>query len=188
MRTSSISRRLMDRFYAKHRDRLMQETNQANIGGRIATIAAMMIPLAFRITSAFQVVDMKPAERRIVDVKIKRWDPNPVGEDVVTSYANLDPGEGDGSGTAGVIATSNLSYLNFPIYVTRQALRSRITPEAIATAAGSTPMMPSHGYRRRIGVGRDEPTRQITVVSLHCRGHESGQKSGNDCRDIYTGG
>ena len=76
---------LMDRFYAKHRDRLMQETNQSNIGGRIATIAAIMIPLAFRITSAFQVVDMKPADRRIVDVKIKRWNPNPVGEDVVTS-------------------------------------------------------------------------------------------------------
>ena len=132
---------IMDRFYAKNYPTLLQESSQSDIGGRIATISAMVIPLAFRLTTAFAVCDMEPMTTRILDKKIKRWDPNPVDEDVVTSYANLDPGEGDGDGTNGAIATSNLSYLNYPIYSTRQALRSRITPEAIATAAG-TPMMP----------------------------------------------
>ena len=128
---------IMDRYYAKNYDTLLHEaTTQSSIGGRIATIAAIVIPIAWRLTTAFQVCDMEPMmNTRILDKKIKRWDPNPVGEDPLTSYANLDPGEN------GNISESTVSYLNYPIYATRQALRSKITPEAVATAYG-TPMNP----------------------------------------------
>ena len=48
---------------------------------------------------------------------------------------NLDPGEN------GNITQVNDSYLNYPLYATRQALRSLITPDAQATAR-NTPMQP----------------------------------------------
>ena len=128
-------KQVMDRYYAKNYDTLLQETNQSHIGGRIATIGAVVIPIAWRLITAFQVCDLEPMDRRILDKKIKRWSADTTSTDVVTDYANLDPGEG------GTITSVDQQYINFPIYSTRQSLRSKITPEAIATAM-STPMMP----------------------------------------------
>lgn len=109
---------------------------QSDIGGRIASIAAMVIPTAWRMTTAFQVIDLEPMPNRILDKKIRIQDQgNTTDLDVVTQYANLDPGEN------GNISEVNASYLNYPIYATRQALRSKITSEARATAR-NTPMQP----------------------------------------------
>ena len=128
---------VMNAFAHIHGSKLLQENtlSQADIGGRIATISAMVIPIAWRLITAFQVVDTEPMVTRILDKKIRKYTPKPVGEDVVTQYANLDPGE------KGKIEKTKVSYGNFPIYSTRQALRSEITPEAIATAY-NTPMQP----------------------------------------------
>ena len=128
---------VMENFYRVHGSRLLQENtlSQADIGGRIATISAMVIPIAWRFITAFQVVDTEPMTNRILDKKIRKYTPAPVGEDVVSQYANLDPGEN------GKIEKVKASYLNFPIYSTRQALRTEITPNARATAL-NTPMQP----------------------------------------------
>ena len=129
--------RVMESFARIHGGKLLQENtlSQADIGGRIATISAMVIPIAWREITAFQVVDTEPMINRILDKKIRKYTPGTTGEDVVTQYANLDPGEN------GNIERTKVSYTNYPIYSTRQALRTQLTPEAIATAH-NTPMQP----------------------------------------------
>ena len=129
--------RVMENFARIHGSKLLQENtlSQADIGGRIATISMMVIPIAWRLITAFQVVDTEPMVTRILDKKIRKYTPGTTGEDPVTNYANLDPGEN------GTIERTKVSYTNYPIYSTRQALRTEITPEAIATAH-NTPMSP----------------------------------------------
>lgn len=131
--------RVMENFARIHGSKLLQEDasalGQADIGGRIATISAMVIPIAWRMITAFQVVDTEPMVNRILDKKIRKYTPGTTNEDVVTNYANLDPGEN------GKIERTKVSYKNFPIYSTRQALRTEVTPEAAATAH-NTPMQP----------------------------------------------
>ena len=129
---------VMGWFYAANYQTLLHENTlaQADIGGRIASIAAMVIGTAWRRTTAFQVIDLAPMPNRILDKKIQIQDQGDNTDmDVVTSYANLDPGEN------GNITQVNDSYLNYPLYATRQALRSLITPDAQATAR-NTPMQP----------------------------------------------
>ena len=128
---------VMNTFMQAHYSTLMNEdVQQSDIGGRIATIAAMVIPTAWRLTTAFQVVDIEPMPNRVLDKKIRiQAQGNPTNTDFLTQYANLDPGEN------GNIQEVNISYLNYPMYATRQALRSTITPNAIATAR-NTPMQP----------------------------------------------
>ena len=129
---------VMGWFYAANYHTLLHENTlaQADIGGRIASIAAMVIGTAWRRTTAFQVIDLAPMPNRILDKKIQIQDQGDNTDmDVVTQYANLDPGEN------GNITQVNDSYLNYPLYATRQALRSLITPDAQATAR-NTPMQP----------------------------------------------
>ena len=110
--------------------------SQSDIGGRIASIAAMVIPTVWRMMTAFQVVDTEPMPNRLLDKKIRiQAQGHNTSQDVVTLYANLDPGEN------GNIEEVSSKYLNFPLYATRQALRTKVTPEARATAK-NTPMQP----------------------------------------------
>ena len=110
--------------------------SQSDIGGRIATISAMVIPVVWRMMTAFQVVDTEPMPNRLLDKKIRlQAQGHNTSQDVVTLYANLDPGEN------GNIEEVSSKYLNYPLYATRQALRTKITPEARATAK-NTPMQP----------------------------------------------
>ena len=129
--------KIMESFANHYGSRLLQESqlSQADIGGRIATISAMVIPIAWRLITAFQVVDTEPMTTRILDKKIRKYSEDTTSTDVVTQYANLDPGEG------GTIQSTKVTYGTYPIYSTRQALRHEITPEAIATAY-NTPMQP----------------------------------------------
>ena len=109
---------------------------QSDIGGRIASIAAMVIPTVWRMMTAFEVVDTEPMPNRLLDKKIRiQAQGNNTNLDVVSLYANLDPGEN------GNIAEVSSKYLNYPLYATRQALRTKITSEARATAK-NTPMQP----------------------------------------------
>ena len=129
---------VMGAFMAVNHPKLMHENtlSQSDIGGRIATIAAMVIPIAWRMTTAFQVIDLEMMPNRILDKKIRIHDQGHNTDlDFLTQYANLDPGEN------GNIEEVNVSYMNYPLYATRQALRSKITPDAIATAK-NTPMQP----------------------------------------------
>ena len=110
--------------------------SQANIGGRIASISAMVIPTVWRMMTAFQVVDTEPMPNRLLDKKIRiQAQGHNTSVDAVSLYANLDPGEN------GNIEEVSSEYLNFPLYATRQALRTKVTPEARATAK-NTPMQP----------------------------------------------
>ena len=109
---------------------------QSDIGGRIASIAAMVIPTVWRMMTAFQVVDTEPMPNRLLDKKIRiQAQGHNTSLDTASLYANLDPGEN------GNIEEVSSKYLNFPLYATRQALRTKITPEARATAR-NTPMQP----------------------------------------------
>ena len=109
---------------------------QSDIGGRIASIAAVVIPTVWRMMTAFQVVDTEPMPNRLLDKKIRiQAQGHNTSLDTATLYANLDPGEN------GNIEEVSSKYLNYPLYATRQALRTKITPEARATAK-NTPMQP----------------------------------------------
>ena len=129
--------KVMEMFAFHYSGNLLQENtmSQADIGGRIATIASMVIPIAWRLITAFRVVDTEPMVNRILDKKIKKYTPDRTGTDVVTDYANLDPGEN------GQVAKTKTSYVNYPLLSTRQSLRSELTPASIATAY-NTPMQP----------------------------------------------
>ena len=110
--------------------------SQANIGGRIASISAMVIPVVWRMMTAFQVVDTEPMPNRLLDKKIRiQAQGHNTSQDAVALYANLDPGEN------GNIEEVSSEWLNYPLYATRQALRTKVTPEARATAK-NTPMQP----------------------------------------------
>lgn len=109
---------------------------QSDIGGRIASISAMVIPTVWRMMTAFQVVDTEPMPNRLLDKKIRiQAQGHNTSQDAASLYANLDPGEN------GNIEEVSSKYLNFPLYATRQALRTKLTPEAKATAR-NTPMQP----------------------------------------------
>ena len=109
---------------------------QSNIGGRIASISAMVIPAVWRMMTAFQVVDTEPMPNRLLDKKIRiQAQGHNTSQDAVALYANLDPGEN------GNIEEVSSTWLNYPLYATRQALRTKVTPEARATAK-NTPMQP----------------------------------------------
>ena len=110
--------------------------SQSDIGGRIASIAAMVIPTVWRMMTAFEVVDTEPMPNRLLDKKIRiQAQGHNTSLDVVPLYANLDPGEN------GNIEEVSSKWLNYPLYATRQSLRTKITPEAKATAR-NTPMQP----------------------------------------------
>lgn len=109
---------------------------QSDIGGRIASISAIVIPAVWRMMTAFQVVDTEPMPNRLLDKKIRmQAQGHNTDLNVVSLYANLDPDEN------GNIEEVSSKYLNYPLYATRQALRTKITSEARATAK-NTPMQP----------------------------------------------
>ena len=132
----AILEEIMSDFYQAHYHQLLHENtlSQADIGGRIATISAMVIPTVWRRTTAFQVIDLEPMPNRILDKKIRiQAQGHNNDTDFLTQYANLDPGENKN------ITEVSSKYLNYPIAATRQALRTKITPDAKATAK-NTPM------------------------------------------------
>lgn len=129
---------VMGWFWQKNYHAVKNENTiaQSDIGGRIASIAAMVIPTVWRMMTAFQVVDTEPMPNRLLDKKIRiQAQGHNTSLDVVSLYANMDPGEN------GKIEEVSSKYLNFPLYATRQSLRTKITPEAKATAK-NTPMQP----------------------------------------------
>ena len=129
---------VMGWFWAENYNTVKNENTvaQSDIGGRIASISAMVIPVVWRMMTAFQVVDTEPMPSRLLDKKIRiQAQGHNTSQDAVALYANLDPGEN------GNIEEVSSKWLNYPLYATRQALRTKVTPEARATAK-NTPMQP----------------------------------------------
>ena len=108
---------------------------QTDISTRIATINAIVIPIAWRLHTAFQVCMLGTMDRRIEDIQVEKLSPTnlPPGElDVAADFDRLEVPEGEDIPLAGPI------WPNVQIHATRQALRSRITPDVVATAKGTT--------------------------------------------------
>ncbi|MHC4395619.1 MAG: hypothetical protein ACYS1A_08180 [Planctomycetota bacterium] len=112
-----------------------EEVTQSDIGGRIATIARAIIAIAWRRITAFNVVDLgPPMTNRIEDIKIAQWNPAETAE-VSDDVSSIMVAE------SGTYPTTGIQYTSFPLYAVKLAVRSFITPEAVATAR-NTPMMP----------------------------------------------
>ena len=132
--------KIMDNFYRDNYAKLVEaneEVTQSDIGGRIATIDATVIPIAWRMITAFEVVDVGMMMNRLEDIKITTHNPEHKKgrDDIAKRYGDMEIGENAEPARVGP------TYGNFSMYATIQSLKSYITPHAIATAK-NTPMEP----------------------------------------------
>ena len=134
---------IMPMFYQTHHHKLLLEANeevtQSDIGGRISTIAAVVIPIAWRMITAFQVYQTGTMQRVIEDHKITQWNvpnsPLVLTDDVADEWSQVEVGEG------GTLPVGGVQYTSFPLHATQQSIKTFITPNAMAVARG-TPMAP----------------------------------------------
>ena len=131
---------MMEGFYRNNYYDLLNEANeevtQSDIGTRSATIAAAVIPVAWRAITAFQVCELGTMTRRIEDHNISIWNPSNIDEgDVADQFSQIQVAEDADLPMAGI------QYLPFPIVSSRQALRTKLTSHALATAQ-NTPAQP----------------------------------------------
>ena len=110
------------------------EVGQANIGPYNVTIASMIVPVAWRRITAFDVVQMGRLRARVDQIPITKWTPdnvNPSGR-FSSRWSDINIVED------AVIPLAGVDYDNFTVIATRKALRSQIRSEAVATARGSS--------------------------------------------------
>ena len=129
-------KKMMEGFYMANHGDLLNEANevgQGQIGVRAATISSIVIPIAWRATTAFQVVETGRMTRLIEDHPVAFWTPDNINEDAVTAqFMALNVAEG------ATIPNAGVKYENFPITATRQALKTQIRPHAMAAARGTS--------------------------------------------------
>ena len=136
-------KKIMEGFYKEHHEALINEANevgQGAIGVRAATISSMVIPIAWRATTALQVCETGRMTRIIEDHPVAFWNPDNLAEgDVATQFMNLNVAEG------ATIPNAGVKYENYPLLATRQALKTQIRPHAMAAARGTamSPVMDS---------------------------------------------
>ena len=110
-----------------------EEVTQIDIGAtRIASIDRVIIRAAFRRLTALNFCDVGTMDKRIDDIMVEVWNPAETG-DISDDMASIEIAEN------GTIPTAGVQYTPVPVYATRKALRTFITPEAIATSR-NTPM------------------------------------------------
>lgn len=130
----SVVNRMCERFeelnYTKLINEAGEEVTQSDIGVKVATISRVIIPVAFRQITAFDVCDVGVMQNRIENVMYSVW--NTVAGAV--PHANIGAIE---IAEGGTIPTAGIQYLACPILANRKTLKTRVTSEAVATAKGT---------------------------------------------------
>jgi len=114
----------------KKLDEGAEDVTQADIGVRVAVMARALIPVAWRLITAFQVVDTHSVTARIEDVPIASWLPAEIA-DIADAMKAVEVGESQ------TIASAGIKYENCPVVSMIRKLKTMITAEAKLTAAGT---------------------------------------------------
>ena len=131
-------RETMDIFYQNNHEALLLEAgeniSQPDIRTRSATIASVVIPVAWRRMTALDVMDLGTMDRRIIDIPIVERTPasNTSDNDVTTDFDLIDAGPGE---TLEILGST---WQNFQLVSTRQAARTQIDSHAMATSKGTS--------------------------------------------------
>ena len=131
-------RETMDIFYQHNHEALLLEAgeniSQPDIRTRSATIASVVIPVAWRRMTALDVMDLGTMDRRIIDIPIVERTPasNVSDNDVTTDFDLIDAGPGE------TLEILGATWKNFQMVSTRQAARTQIDSHAMATTKGTS--------------------------------------------------
>lgn len=108
-----------------------EQVQQADIGVRVASIARVVIPAAYRRLTALLVCSSGTMTHRIEDIMVASWNPAETA-DIADDMASIEIDE------SGTIATAGISYASVPLIATWKPIRTFITSLARATARGTS--------------------------------------------------
>jgi len=130
----SVINEIMNKYYKDNHEKLMLEANeefkQDDIGARIATINAVVIPAALRRLTAMKFCNVVNMKALLDFVLIESYVPT-IESNVHTNLALFQPTE---DGTLTMVGSTTVGY---PIVATEKGFRTMITTKAIATAKNS---------------------------------------------------
>ena len=114
--------KVMDNFFKSKGSELAYETQASNVGIPVNQVSMLLIPVVWRMISAFRIAQLHPMNLPVEDIPIEKWTGQQSTENDWERWNALDPGD------SVAIPESILSYEDYRLAVGYQPQHVRVTP------------------------------------------------------------
>ena len=122
---------ILEKFYLENESKVQNEATQAGVGVPVSITSMYIVYVAWRMTSAFQVVQMHTMENLLENIPVEVWTGAHADVAPIEQWMALNPGENVD------IPESEWSTRNYPLAASYQPQHTRVTPYVMAVTKGT---------------------------------------------------